>query len=414
MIKEKLLLEVDERREEIVKLCSDLIKIESVNPPGNTIEVIDYICNYLKDANIEYEIRRAEGGPQNIVAKFGNPNGKRLIFNGHCDVVPIGDEAKWSFPPFSGEVVDGMLQGRGASDMKCGLGAFLFASKLINTAGVQLAGEVLLTIVSDEETGGEYGTEWLFDNGYITGDWGIIAEPTGIDNIEVGQKGTMGMNLIARGKTAHGSLSPYVGDNAIDKLMRFIPHIYKLRELHGEYSGEVEQVMNLSKEICSDVQMAEGVENIMDHVTVGIGTINGGSKRNVVADTAMCELDVRVPIGVHYEDVIAEVDKIIEESGIDGIEATYENPRNPNYISIEDPIVATTLKAIKEIVGIDAMAAYQWASSDTRYFREAGIPTIQYGPSRTEGIHNYDESLPVEDLYTFVKVYLSIILDLLS
>ena len=70
MIKEKLLLEVDERREEIVKLCSDLIKIESVNPPGNTIEVIDYICNYLKDANIEYEIRRAEGGPQNTEAEL--------------------------------------------------------------------------------------------------------------------------------------------------------------------------------------------------------------------------------------------------------------------------------------------------------------------------------------------------------
>ena len=135
---------------------------------------------------------------------------------------------------------------------------------------MELSGDVLLTIVPDEETGGTYGTKWLFENGYVKGDWGIVAEPTGMDNIEVGQKGTMGMNLYAEGTTAHGSLSPYVGENAIDKLVRLLPQMYQLRELHGTYEGEVAEVMEVSRNKAKTVQKAEGVKNIMDHVTVNI------------------------------------------------------------------------------------------------------------------------------------------------
>ena len=106
------------------------------------------------------------------------------------------------------------------------------------------------------------------------------------------------MNLYATGTTAHGSLSPYVGDNAIDKLVRLLPMMYELREIHGNYEGEIAQVMEISRQKAKAVQKSAGVENIMDHVTVNFGTIQGGVKRNVVADSAMAELDVRVPPSV--------------------------------------------------------------------------------------------------------------------
>ncbi|XCP85036.1 ArgE/DapE family deacylase [Roseburia hominis] len=405
---------IDEHKEELLKLCSDMIQIPSINPPGNVDAIVRYIRNYLENAGISYEIVGAREDRPNILARYGTAGGKTVVFNGHCDVVPAGDEKKWAFPPFSGEVRDGVMLGRGTSDMKCGLGASMFAVAMLAKAGVTLNGDVLLTVVPDEETGGEYGTKWLCENGYVKGDWGIVAEPTGMDNIEVGQKGTMGMNLYATGTTAHGSLSPYVGENAIDKLVRILPQMYRLREIHGTYEGEIAEVMEVSRQKCKRVQKKEGVETIMDHVTVNIGTIQGGVKRNVVADTAMAELDVRVPIGVDHEEIIRKVDEIIKESGIEGVYATYDNPRGGNYVSVKDPIVQVTGDCIRELLGIDLITAYQWASSDTRYFREAGIATIQYGPSNTEGIHNYNETVNTADIITACKVYAALILELVG
>lgn len=405
---------IDARTEDLLKLCSDMIAIPSVNPPGDVSRIVDYITNYLKEHKIPFDIVGENEDRPNILARYGTPGNKTVVFNGHCDVVPVGDENKWAFPPFSGEIKDGVMLGRGTSDMKCGMGAFLFAVAMLADAGVKLSGDVLMTIVPDEETGGAYGTQWLFNHGYIKGDWGIVAEPTGMDNIEVGQKGTMGMNLYATGTTAHGSLTPYVGDNAIDKLVKILPMMYELREIHGNYDGEIARVMEISKEKAKAVQKTPGVENIMDHVTVNFGTIQGGVKRNVVADTAMAELDVRVPIGVSHEEVMAKVDEIIKKSGLTGITATYDNPRGGNYVSVNDPIVATVKECIKELLGIDMITAYQWASSDTRYFREAGISTIQYGPSNTEGIHNYNETVNVADIITASKVYAAIILSLVG
>lgn len=414
MNRQEIWNKIDERREELLKLCSEMIAIPSVNPPGNVKKIVGYITDFLKSHGISFEIVGENEDRPNILARYGTPGNKTVVFNGHCDVVPVGDESKWAFPPFSGEIKDGVMLGRGTSDMKCGMGAFLFAVAVLADAGVALSGDVLMTIVPDEETGGAFGTQWLFKNGYIQGDWGIVAEPTGMDNIEVGQKGTMGMNIYATGTTAHGSLAPYVGDNAIDKLVKLLPMMYELREIHGTYDGEIAQVMDVSKAKARAVQKTPGVENIMDHVTVNFGTIQGGVKRNVVADAAMAELDVRVPIGVSHETVIAKVDEIIKKSGLTGISVTYDNPRGGNYVSISDPIVATVKDCIRELLGIEMVTAYQWASSDTRYFREAGISTIQYGPSNTEGIHNYNETVNVEDIITAAKVYAAIILNLVG
>lgn len=190
--------------------------------------------------------------------------------------------------------------------------------------------------------------------------------------------------------------------------------MYQLTELHGTYHGEQAEVMEASKLKAKAVQKTAGVENIMDHVTVNIGTIHGGVKRNIVADSATAELDVRVPIGVDHQTVIDRVEKIIRDSRIEGVHATYDNPRGGNYVSIHDPVVAVAKSCVKELLGIDLVAAYQWASSDTRYFREAGISTIQYGPSNTNGIHNYNETVNTADIVTACKVYAAMILELLQ
>ena len=161
-------------------------------------------------------------------------------------------------------------------------------------------------------------------------------------------------------------------------------------------------------------KLADGFVACTGRDREALTAIHGGVKRNIVADSATAELDVRVPIGVDHQTVIDRVEKIIRDSRIEGVHATYDNPRGGNYVSIHDPVVAVAKSCVKELLGIDLVAAYQWASSDTRYFREAGISTIQYGPSNTKGIHNYNETVNTADIVTACKVYAAMILELLQ
>ncbi|MCD8222553.1 MAG: M20/M25/M40 family metallo-hydrolase [Clostridiales bacterium] len=112
--------------------------------------------------------------------------------------------------------------------------------------------------------------------------------------------------------------------------------------------------------------------------------------------------------------MIDKEEEIIRDSGITGVRAAYDNPRGGNLVSVKDPIVRTARECVRELTGEDLIPSYQWASSDTRYFREAGIPAIQFGPSNTVGIHNYNETVNTEDIIIACKVYAAIILELVG
>ena len=210
---------VEIKKDDLLNLCSDIIRIPSVNPPGDTDEMVQFICDYLKSHNIEYEIASGDGKTKNILARLGKKGGRVLILNGHCDVVPVGNLDRWDFDPFCGDIKDGKILGRGTSDMKGGLTGLLFAMGVLADNNIDLNGEVLLTVVPDEEAFGQGGTKWLVESGTVTGDACLIAEPTGYYNCEIGQKGTCSIKLMAHGTPAHGSLAPFIGDNAICKLL---------------------------------------------------------------------------------------------------------------------------------------------------------------------------------------------------
>ena len=147
---------------------------------------------------------------------MGADEGFSIILNGHLDVVPAGDRSQWDFDPFAGTVTDTQILGRGTSDMKAGVAGLLFAMKLLKESGAELKGNIRLHLVSDEESGGEFGSRWLCDHGYAEGaNACLIAEPTSANDIEIGQKGGLTVILKATGKSAHGSLGGIKGDNAI-------------------------------------------------------------------------------------------------------------------------------------------------------------------------------------------------------
>ncbi len=153
-------------RDQLMALASDLTRIASENPPGDTTMIVQAVESLLHPIPT-IEVRRVVGKHPvvNLVARLaGTKVGRRLIFNGHLDTFPVGMPDLWSLPPLSGTITDGRLYGRGASDMKAGVAASLLSVLLLAEVREHWCGEVVLTLVGDEETGGQWGTQYLLAN----------------------------------------------------------------------------------------------------------------------------------------------------------------------------------------------------------------------------------------------------------
>lgn len=414
-LKKKYLDIVEDRQEELIKFVSDFIKIPSENPTGTMDDVIAFIKEYLEDAKIDYNEAICNEKFPNIIATIGNNTGNKVVMNGHADVVPVGDLNQWDFDPFSGEITDSKIRGRGTSDMKAGLAGLMFAMKILKENNAKINGMLELHIVTDEESGGEYGTKWLLENGYIKDAKAcIIAEPTSNDNIEVGQKGSLGINIKAKGVSAHGSIGNYVGENAIEKITAILSRIHELREMKGVYEDSQLKVLANSKEIAKHALQVEGSENVIDHVAVNVGIINGGVRDNMVPDYCEVSINCRLPIGVTCKEVEKRTREIVTELNLTGITMEFSWNCEANYTDDTTDLVQSLVQNAEEVFKKTVTPAYQWATSDARYYRYAKIPTIQFGPANLEGIHSYNEDVDIEDVVKSTKVYVAVLVDLLQ
>lgn len=413
-LKEKLWAQVDQEREEIVQLLVRLVRFRSENPPGNTADIAGFIKDYLSRHGIDaYEVRADDHCPGSVIAKIGR-RGPRLILNGHMDVVPAGDSEKWKFDPFAGTVQDGKVFGRGTSDMKGGLAGIMYAVTRLAPHMDELSGRIVFCAVPDEETMGVWGTKWLLEAGKVEGDACIVAEPTSRGDIEVGQKGALWVKVTASGLPAHGSLAPYVGENAITKLLPFITQLDTLRSLLPEIPEKLKETMAASKKLARSLLPVAGAEEVLDHLTVNVGIIKGGTKVNMVPAQAEVELDFRLPIGLPSTKVLSELDALVKRTLGEAASVSVMWRSEANYTDPRERIVRVTAANVEQMLGRPATTTFQWASSDARYFRLAGIPTLQYGPANLEGIHGYNESVDIEDVITATKVYLGTMVDYLS
>ena len=412
--REQIMNLAQDKMDELINLVSDLIKIPSENPTGTQREVIDYVKNYLSQAGIQCQEVGCNPQFPCVVAKMGKEEGFSVILNGHVDVVPAGDTKQWNFDPFSGEITDKEILGRGTSDMKAGVAGFLFAMKILAESKAQLKGNIRLHIVSDEESGGEFGTSWLCKNGYADhADACLVGEPTSHNTIEIGQKGKAELILRAHGVSAHGSLAGYKGENAILKLTRVLGNLEELRKIEGHYGTNQKKALENSKKIAAEKNGA-CTGDVIDHVAVNVGMIRGGVRPNMVPDSCEAVLDIRLPIGVDKEEIRSCVEKIIEESGVQGIEYELEFQGMGNYTEIDAPIVEAVKKHAEALWKTEVLPAYKWASSDAREYREMGISTIQYGPSNTVGIHSYNETVDIEDVKNAGQIYILSLCDLMG
>ncbi|WP_040984158.1 M20 family metallopeptidase [Oceanobacillus jeddahense] len=414
-LKDRLIKEIDDRQDELIELCSQLIKIPSENPPGDSTEITTFIDEYLKDAGAETAWYESADKMFNLVSTIGEKKeGKHLIYCGHSDVVPAGDLDKWDFDPNSGAVEDGWLLGRGASDMKAGLGGLIYTFALLKKMNIDLPGQLTLAVVPDEETGGEYGVPWLLENKIIHGDGSLIAEPSSRYNPTIGQKGSYWFKLKVFGEPGHGSLSPLAGNNAITNMVDAIHEVRKLWDVDIKIPEEVQSLIDKSKRYMREVEKdREPFQEVLNRVTVNIGKIQGGTKANIIPESCEVEVDCRLPFGIEQEEVTAFLKEKLDALGMEYEITRFGFKSNANHTSAEDPVCRAIIDNISYVTDHEAYGVMQWASSDARVFRSHQIPVLQYGPAYLPSIHGYNEKVKVEDIIRCCKVYAAAVIDYL-
>ena len=404
---------MEEHMQDLISLVVDLIQIPSENPTGSQKEIVEYVKRYLETSNIFFQEVGNNIEHPNLVAFMGKKEGYQIGWNGHLDVVPAGDLRQWKWDPFSGEVTDTQILGRGTSDMKAGVAGLLFASRCLKECDIPLHGGITMHIVSDEESGSQYGTKWLFENGYFKHLNGvIIGEPTSNWTIETGQKGNLHITIEASGVCAHGSLAQYKGDNAIKKLAKVIMRTDELTKIKGHIPTDFQKAYEQSVWVDNQEIGIPNAGQVLGHVSCNVGVIQGGSAANVVPDHASVILDCRLPYGVNKEEIKETMDRITQD--IPGVFYTLEWLSDANITRNDCTLVKSLQKNAQNVWHQKVYPAWQWACSDARLYRLSGIDTLQYGPSNSQGIHSPNENVDIEDVKNAARIYLRTFCDLLD
>ncbi len=404
------------------EILAELIKINSVNPPGNETAVAAYLKKLFEEHGVRSEIIEPAPGRGSLLATLGEGE-KRLLYLGHTDVVPVGDD--WTFEPFAGEIRDGFVHGRGALDCK-GLVAAQAWAAIELARQDKLDGRLIFAATADEEVGSNFGVRYLIEKHLdkITADFCLTEggeEPVVIGGktchfIGTGEKGPLWVKLRARGVAAHGSL-PLLGDNAIVKMadavraiaaykspVKLIPEVKRLVDAVGRLTGfktdiNERNIDELIKKL-EDKPFAAYLHAIT-RMTVSPNIISAGTAGNIVPDSAEAEVDIRVLPGQSRDFVLGELQRL---SGGCETEIVQYNPAS--FSGADSSSFRLIESALAELVpGCPVLPTISSGATDARFLRAAGIPcyginmlTLDTSAALKQSIHGKDEKLDIASL----------------
>jgi len=415
---DRVTAEVERARDELVQLAVDLVRIPTVNPPG---EAYDACAHFLGDdlarRGFAIEYVAADGSPEhtarfprvNVVASRRGGSGPVVHLNGHIDVVPPGDG--WSVDPFAGVLRDGRIIGRGVCDMKAGIAAAVFAAEAIARAGLELPGTLEISGTVDEESGGFAGVAHLARVGRIAQgrtDFVVIPEPLNVDRICVGHRGVYWFEVTARGRIGHGSM-PFLGVSAIEGMGRLLQAIRD----------------TLQPALASRRTAVPVVPDAARHATINVNGIDGGQpvdgiQTPCIADLCRAVFDRRFLLEEGFEAARDEIAALVarvarEASGVrfDVRELMVVHPtRTPD----DSPVIGAYDRAIRRVLSRPPAVVASPGTYDHKHVaRIAGVPhCIAYGPGELELAHQPDESCRIDDIVDAAKVIALATLDLMG
>ena len=403
---------IERDRDVLVRFLQDFVRHRSPNPPGDTRSTAKFITAVLDQHRLPYRVISPHPEMPNIVGAFDCANaGRHLVLNGHIDVFPVADDgAGWSKDPWGGEIVDGKIYGRGVADMKAGTTASIFTYAYLHRLKDQLKGRLTLTAVSDEETFGPYGARYLMEHHpEVHGDALLNGEPSSPFSVRFGEKGPLWLEITVNTAGAHGAYT-HASKSATKTAMAIAAQLERLVEIKPQLSDNVRAAIDAGR-ATMDRAMGPGAGEIVDKVTLNIGTIRGGVKVNMVPSSATFEPDIRLPLGVTRERVLAEVAMIMKAFPEATVRET--NCNLPSWVDPDCEIIRIVQKNVEQLRGFKPQPIVSLGGTDARLWRYRNIQACVYGPF-PHGMGSFDEHVDIEDFLHIVRTHALSAFDFLS
>lgn len=402
-IEERILEAIDIKA--MLEYLRQLIAVRSV--VGDETEAQEHVAAQMQRCGLEVDVweldfdqlrrhpafsmeEEREHGLGVVGAMGEDAGGRSLIFNGHVDVVPAGDEANWDHPPWQGTITQGRVYGRGSVDMKGGLCCALFAAKALHEAGVRLKGKLMVESVIGEEDGG-VGTLAAVLRGYKA-DGALVAEPTELI-VAPAQAGAFNFRVTVPGKAAHGC----VREEGVSPIEKFIPIHEALMALERERNANVEDPLYAPYEL---------------PYALCIGKLRAGTWASSVAESLVFE----GRYGLAVDEDVAAARRSFEQAVARAAQADpwlrdhppvvewWGGQFEPARIPADHPLVQTMTGAFADATGATARVEGMTYGADMRLLVNVGsTPTVLFGPGDVRNSHRPDEHVPVQELVAAVR-----------
>ena len=413
--KEKVFGWVDQNREDVVAFLQELTQIPSVT--GGEGPIQDFLNEYLTRMGVmtelfipdKEELQKHPAYVETALPYCGRPNlvatlkgaggGRSLLLNGHVDVIPEGAAENWEHGPWSGDIEDGRLYGRGASDMKSGVAAITMAIRAIMACGIRLRGDLTAEYVMDEELTGN-GTLACVLKGYKA-DAGICCETSGM-RVQPGSIGRIWFDIRIRGKAA-GIQRRHEGVSAIE-----LGHI--VTKIVSEF--EAERVSSVSHPLYPD---------IMGSIPCMIGKFESGTYNSAFPDSCLLKGSMATVPGEDSGSIKSQfAEFVIRRAGEEHIWLSENKPEvaytgyfaDPSEIPVDSPIVRVISGSFEDYMGRPPEISGRQGAADVRFLNMYGdTPTVIFGPGLTEQMHANNEYVIIDDYIDSIKILAAAIID---
>lgn len=359
---------------EVAALARELVRIDTVNPPGSEERAAALLADRLDDAGLETRCQAVGPGRANVIARLRGRGGGTLVLSGHLDTVPATAE-DWTVDPWAGAVRDGRLYGRGACDMKGAVAAMAVAVARIARSGERPPGDVVLALTAGEETDSA-GARLLVESDAVEEPAAIVVgEPTGLD-VALAHKGALWVEAAWTGRAAHGS-QPQEGDNAATKLLRWLDPLAGLEALAGE-----------------------GEHPLLGRATLSLNRLDAGRAPNVVPDRAAATLDYRTLPGADHARMLRALQDRRPAASLRVLRdcRPVETPGGA-------PFAEAAVRCVRGVVPGAAVRGLPYVTDASAFAARWDAPVVFVGPGDERLAHVADEWVALDALDRAAAVY---------
>lgn len=428
---------------EATQILQELLRIDTTNPPGNEILAVEYIAGRLREVGIESLVFESKPGRGNLVARWsGTGEDAPLLLMGHVDVVPA-EPSQWSRPPFSGDLHDGYIWGRGALDMKCTVVAHLVVMRMLARLGLRLRRDIIFMANADEEVGGKLGAGWMVDHHpdliraeYALNEGGGGASPIGgamFYTVQTAEKGVARFRMTGHGQPGHGSVPR--DDNAVVRLSAAVARLgatplplHVTRTVEGmlnSVAAALPQVKPLIPQILDDKTSRAAIDhlpmpeeyrlalNAQLRNTATPTILSAGSKINVIPSVAEAQVDGRSLPGFDGQGFLAEVRPIVGDEV--GLELLDDSP--PLEADLDSPLYHTIVGVMQtQLPGAYPLPSLVTGATDAKHVTRLGTRVYGFSAMRYEPkvptmplVHGHDERISVDNLFFMTQTEYEIV-----